>query len=136
MATLVYSDRCPYSNQVIQEIRENPALIHVVRFHNVTTHGVPSKHITRVPTLITNDGRLIVGNDVRQWIESLRPQETVEEYDQSGLATSMLDESDSHDSGNFFDIDNFHRTLAPPMTRDLEERINKKVSDAYQSNIK
>ena len=133
MAMLVYSDRCPFSTQVIQEIRENPSLVHVIRFHNVSVSGVPSKQITRVPTLITNDGRLIVGNDVRKWIESMKPQEIVEEFDQSGLATSMLDETDTHESGNFFDIDNFHKTLAPPMTRELEEKISKKVQEAYSA---
>ena len=134
MAMLVYSDKCPFSNQVIQEIRENPALIHVIRFHNVSTSGVPSRQITRVPTLVKNDGQLIVGNDVRKWIESMKPQEIVEEFDYSGLATSMLDETDTHDSGNFFDIDNFHKSLAPPMTRELEEKINKKVQDAFGQN--
>jgi len=134
MAMLVYSDRCPFSTQVIQEIRENPALVHVIRFHNVSTSGVPSKQITRVPTLITNDGQLIVGADVRKWIESMKPQEIVEEYDQSGLATSSLDDTDGHDSGNFFDIENFHKSLAPPMTRELEEKISKKVQEAFSAN--
>ena len=136
MATLVYSDRCPYCAQVIQEIRENPALIHMIHFHNVSQLGVPSKQITRVPTLVTNDGKIIVGNDVRQWIESMKPEQNVEEFDQSTLAASMLDESDANESGDFFDIEHFHRSLAPPMTRDLEEKINRKVQDAYQKGLK
>ena len=136
MATLVYSDRCPYCAQVIQEIRENPALIHMIHFHNVSQLGVPSKQITRVPTLVTNDGKILVGNDVRQWIESMKPEQNVEEFDQSTLAGSMLDESDANESGDFFDIEHFHRSLAPPMTRDLEEKINRKVQDAYQKGLK
>lgn len=136
MATLVYSDRCPYCAQVIQEIRENPALLHIIQFHNVSQLGVPSKQITRVPTLVTNDGKLLVGNDVRQWIEKMKPDQNVEEFDQSALAGSMLDESDANDAGNFFDVEHFHRTLAPPMTRDLEEKINRKVQDAYQKGLK
>jgi hypothetical protein len=121
---------------VIQEIRENPALVHLIRFHNVSQLGVPSKQITRVPTLVTNDGKLLVGNDVRQWIESMKPEQHVSEFDQSVLAGSMLDESDTNEAGNFFDIENFHQTLAPTMTRELEERINRKVTDAYQSGLK
>ena len=136
MATLVYSDRCPYCAQVIQEIRENPALIHMIHFHNVSELGVPSKQITRVPTLVTNDGKILVGNDVRQWIESMKPEQNVEEFDQSTLATSMLDESDANESGNFFDVEHFHRSLAPPMTRELEEKINRKVQEAYQKGLK
>ena len=136
MATLVYSDRCPYCAQVIKDIRENPALLHVVRFHNVSTHGVPSKQITRVPTLVTNDGKLLIGNDVRKWIESMKQDEHVDEFDQTVVQGSMLDGTDLNDSGNFFDIENFHMPLAPPMTRELEEKINKKVMDAYQKGVK
>jgi hypothetical protein len=64
----------------------------------------------------------------------MKPQEIVEEYDQSGLATSSLDDTDGHDSGNFFDIENFHKSLAPPMTRELEEKISKKVQEAFSAN--
>jgi glutaredoxin-related protein len=136
MATLVYSDKCPYCSQVIQEIRENPALIHMIRFHNVSTQGVPSKQITRVPTLVTNDGRLLVGNDVRKWIESMKPEEKVEEFDQTVLSGAMLDDTHDNDAGNYFDIDHFNMPLAPPMTRELEEKVNRKVTDAYQKGIK
>ena len=136
MATLVYSDKCPYCTQVIQEIRENPSLIHMIRFHNVTTQGVPSRQITRVPTLVTNDGKLLVGNDVRRWIESMKPEERVEEFDQTVLSGATLDDTDGNDAGDYFDIDNFNMPLAPPMTRELEEKVNKKVSDAYKQGIK
>ena len=37
MATLIYSDKCQYSAQAIKSIQENPALLHIVRFHNVST---------------------------------------------------------------------------------------------------
>jgi len=136
MATLVYSDKCPYCTQVIQEIRENPSLVHVIRVHNVSTHGVPSRQITRVPTLVTNDGKLLVGNDVRKWIESMKPEERVEEFDQSGLAVSSLDDTDGNDAGDYFDLDNFNAPLAPPMTRELEDKVNRKVMDAYQKGMK
>lgn len=136
MATLVYSDKCPYCAQVIQEIRENPALIHMIRFHNVSTQGVPSRQITRVPTLVTNDGNLLVGNDVRKWIETMKPEERVEEFDQTVLSGASLDDTHENDAGNFFDISHFNMPLAPPMTRELEEKINRKVADAYQNGIK
>jgi hypothetical protein len=136
MATLVYSDKSPYCEQVLLDIRENPSLVHVIRVHNVSTHGVPSRQITRVPTLVTNDGKLLVGNDVRKWIESMKPEERVEEFDQSGLAVSSLDDTDGNDAGDYFDIDNFNAPLAPPMTRELEERVNRKVMDAYQKGMK
>ncbi len=134
MATLVYSDRCPYSSQVIQEIRETPALLHIIRFHNVTTQGIPSRQITRVPTLVTNDGKLLVGQEVRAWIESMKPNQIVEEFDQSGLATASIDDSDETNTGNFFDLNHYGSTLAPPMSRELQEKISRKVSDGVQYN--
>lgn len=132
MATLVYSDRCPFSSQVIQHIRENPALLHIVRFHNVTTQGVPSRQITRVPTLVTNDGKLLVGQEVMNWIDSMRPNDTVEEFDRSGLATASLDESDDANTGDFFDLNHYGSSLAPHMTRELQEKISRKVNDGAQ----
>lgn len=136
MATLVYSDRCPYSQQIIQEIRENPALLHIIRFHNVSLHGVPSKQITRVPTLVTNDNKLFVGKQVSEWIESMKPQEHVSEFSFEGkTGVSSLDDSDENTAGDFFDLGDFHKSLAPPMTRDLEDKINRKVMDAYQKGM-
>jgi hypothetical protein len=131
MATLIYSDKCQYSAQAIKSIQENPALLHIVRFHNVSTHGVPSKQITRVPTLMTNDGKLLVGQEVMNWLQSMVPV-TVIEGTERGIATSMLDGSDDP-TGDMFSLDNYGASLAPPMTPDLEKRINQKVQDAYAS---
>jgi hypothetical protein len=129
MATLVYSDKCQYSAQVIKEIQENPALLHIVRFHNVTTHGVPSRQITRVPTLVTNDGKILVGQEVRAWMQSMIPVQEVDPVWSDGPATSMLDGTDST-TGDMFGLDNYGASLAPPMTPELEARISRKVQDA------
>jgi hypothetical protein len=132
MATLVYSDRCQFCGQVIKYIQENPSLLHVIRFHNVTTQGVPSKQITRVPTIVTNDNKILVGNDVKSWLESMIPNEEVEALEAFGPATSTLDGTDS-ETGDFFDLNRHGSSLAPPMTKELEERINRKVQDAYSA---
>ena len=60
MALLVYSDKCQWSQEILVYIKTQPALIEVIRFWNVNTQGVPSKQITRVPTLVTNDGKMHV----------------------------------------------------------------------------
>lgn len=132
MATLVYSDRCQYSAQVIRLIQENPALIKVMRFHNVTTHGVPDRQVTRVPTLLTNDGKILVGIEVKAWVDSMAPVEIVEANDSFGPATSSLDGTDS-EIGSMFDLDRYGSSLAPNMTPELEQKINRKVQDAYSS---
>jgi hypothetical protein len=131
MATLVYSDRCQYSAQIIQLIQENPALIKVMRFHNVTTHGIPDKQVTRVPTLLTNDGKLLVGLEVKSWVESMAPVENVEARDSYGPATTSLDGAD--EVGDMFDLDRYGASLAPTMTPELEKKINRKVQDAYSN---
>jgi hypothetical protein len=131
MATLVYSDRCQYSAQILKDIQSNPALLHIVRFHNVTTHGVPSKQITRVPTLVTNDGKILVGQEVRAWLQSMLPVPEVEGADY-GPATTMIDGSDNPTEG-MFDFDSYGASLAPPMTPELEKKISQKVQDAYAS---
>jgi hypothetical protein len=133
MATLVYSDRCQYSAQVIRFIQENPALLHVVRFHNVTTQGVPSKQITRVPTIVTNENKILVGNEVKSWLESMvASNNDFEPVEAFGPAASMLDGTDN-EVGSFFDLNSYGSSLAPPMTRELEERINRKVQDAVSA---
>lgn len=132
MATLMYSDRCQYSAQIIKLIQENPALVKVMRFHNVTTHGIPDKQVTRVPTLITNDGKLLVGLEVKAWVESMTPVHVVEALDSFGPATTMLDGTDS-EVGSMFDLDRYGSSLAPTMTPELEQKINRKVQDAYST---
>lgn len=132
MAMLVYSDRCQYCIQVIALIKENPALLHVMRFHNVSTHGVPDRQVTRVPTLMTNDGKLLVGLEVKAWVDSMAPVEQVDAVDAWGPPTTMLDGTDS-ETGGMFDLDSYGSSLAPPMTKELEDRINRKVQDAYSN---
>jgi hypothetical protein len=132
MATLVYSDRCQYSAQVIKLIQENPALIKVMRFHNVTTNGIPDRQVTRVPTLLTNDGKILVGIEVKAWVDSMAPIQHVEANDSFGPATTSLDGTDS-EVGNMFDLDKYGSSLAPTMTPELEQKISRKVQDAYSS---
>lgn len=64
MALLVYSDKCKWSQDTMTYIKTQPALLEIVRFWNVNDQGLPSKKITRVPTLVTNDGKMLVGQEV------------------------------------------------------------------------
>jgi hypothetical protein len=132
MAMLVYSDRCQYSQQILRKVQENPALLKVLQFHNVTTQGVPNKQVTRVPTLLTSDGKVLVGHEVKAWVESMIPVQEFETLD-SFRGTTMLDESDLQTAGSMFDLDMYGASLAPMMTQELEEKINKKVQDAYSA---
>jgi hypothetical protein len=130
MALLVYSDKCPFSQEIITFIKAQPALIEIIRFHNVTTHGVPSKKITRVPTIVTNDGNMKVGAEVKSWLNSMIPCD-FESWDCSGGLCSNLDGSEN---AGLFELDMYGSTLQPSMTPELEAKISMSVTDAYQQS--
>lgn len=129
MALLVYSDKCKYSQEIIAFIKTQPALIEIVRFHNVTTSGVPSKKITRVPTLVTNEGNMCVGAEVKAWLVSMIPTD-FESWDCSGSMCTNLDGSESVD---LFELDKYGESLQPVLTPELEAKIAMNVQDAYQT---
>lgn len=129
MALLVYSDKCKFSQEIIGFIRTQPSLIEVVRFHNITTAGVPSKKITRVPTLVTNEGKMHVGAQVKEWLVSMIPTE-FESWDCTGGLCQNLDGSETP---GLFDIEKYGEPLQPLLTPELESKINMSVTDAYQS---
>jgi len=125
MSLLVYSDKCKHSLDTIRFIQQNPVLQSMVKLHDVK-NGVP-KRVTRVPSLLTSDGQVLIGGEVKSWLESMIPS-TFSEYDSCSLGMSTIDNSDT--DTNFFSIDMYGQSLQPAMTRQLEEKINKKIEDA------
>jgi hypothetical protein len=131
MALLVYSPKCKYSMDTVSFIKANPSLIQVVRFWNVTTDGLPSQKITRVPTIVTNGGEMIVGADIKAWLQNLIPCE-FENFEGWGPAAgSNFDGTEA--PSNMFSIDQYGVSLQPQLTPELEEKIGRSVSDAYQN---
>ena len=129
MALLVYSDRCKWSGEIVDFIRSNPVLVEIVRFHNINTAGVPSKKITRVPTLVTNEGKMCVGAEVKAWLESMIPHE-VENWGPSGILTASLDGDDG--GPEMFTLDSYGVSMQPMLTPELKDKIGRSVQDAYQ----
>ena len=129
MALLVYSDKCKWSNEIITFIKSQPALIEIVRFHNVTTQGVPSKKITRVPTLVTNEGDMKVGADVKAWLVSMIPCDFDSWDGNDKLCTNL----DGTENGGLYSLDNYGSSLQPVITAELESKISMSVTDAYQN---
>ena len=130
MALLVYSDKCKWSTEIISFIKTQPALLEIVRFHNIATQGIPSKRITRVPTLVTNDGVMKVGADVKAWLVSMVPFE-FESWDSTGNLCSNVDGSDAP---GLFELDHYGASLQPMMTPELEAKISAKIEDAMQKS--
>jgi hypothetical protein len=119
MALLVYSDKCKWSQEIL-------LYLEIVRFWNINDQGIPSKKITRVPTLVTNDGKMLVGKEVQAWLESMVPCD-FESWD-SGVGANL----DGTENPGLFEFDRYGESLQPRLTPELEARIGGDVQDAYQ----
>ena len=83
--------------------------------------------------MLTKNGKLLVGNEIRNWLESLLPVKELESCNFGGCSTTSLE---GEGSGDLFGLDDYGRTLQPAMTKELEDKISQSVSDAYNKNIK
>lgn len=136
MSLLIYSPKCSHSLDIIDYIKRHPQLAQLVNYHNVNTRGIPPQYahkITRVPTMLTKNGKFLVGNEIKNWLESLLPNDDIGACGFSGCSMTTLDGESNSD---IFGLDDYGRSLQPPMTPELEEKINRDVSKAYNSNIK
>ena len=128
---LVYSDRCKHSDSILQFINKYPQLHQVISFHNITTQGVPDRRITRVPTMITKQGHMLVGNEIKKWLESLLPNEITNcHINGSCIGVYSLSEADDDDD-TLFSLENYGVSLQPNMTQELNKKINQSVSEAF-----
>lgn len=138
MSLLVYSPNCPHSLDIVEYIKSNEQLKQLVKFHNINTQGIPYNYrssITRVPTMLTKNGKLLVGKEIKNWLTSLLPNNEVSHYEFGGFGGGMssIDGKDADDG--IFNLDNYGVSLQPAMTKELEDKINRSVNEAY-NNIK
>jgi hypothetical protein len=115
--------------EIIKFIQATPALKPLLRFHNITKQGIPSKSITRVPTLVTEDKKLLVGGEVKQWLISMMPCD-FSEFEGWGPMTANIDNSEPD---LFFSLDSYGESLKPNISPELQARIDANVSDSYAS---
>jgi hypothetical protein len=139
MSLLIYSPRCKHSMEVIEYINQHKQLKQIVHYHNINTQGIPPAYrnkISRVPTMLTKNGKILVGNEIKNWLDSLLPTEELSNWGFSGgCSMTTLDGEDNDTS--VFSLDNYGQSLQPAMTRELEEKINRDVSKgtAYSEQI-
>jgi hypothetical protein len=134
MALLIYSNRCSHSQEILQFVDKHAQLKQVIRLHDVNTMGIPPQYrqkITRVPTLLTKDGRFLVGKEAKAWLASILPEPVISSCDMYGRCT--MTNLDGSADGNFFSLDNYGQSLQPPMTEELQKKINASVSDAFSA---
>ena len=131
MALLVFSDKCQYCFDVLSLIKQHPSLGQMLRYHNVTTQGRPkTEKVTRVPTLITAEGQILVGAEVKNWLESMIPVE-IENWSGGGILTASLDGGDG--GRDMFELDSYGTSMQPMVTAELKAKMSKDVKDAYSS---
>ena len=129
-ALLIYSNKCSHCIDIINYIQEQKQLQSLVQVHELS-NGIPPKYqgkIDRVPTLLTTNGKIFVGKEIKQWLASLLPN-NIECCDLSGACGMASLEDDPSDTGGLFELDNYGQSLQPIMTKALEDKINKKASD-------
>lgn len=130
MSLLIYSPRCKHSMDVIEYINKIPQLKQLVHYHNINTQGIPPNYrnkINRVPTMLTKNGKILVGNEIKNWLDSLLPKKEVEHSGIGAFACSMTS-LDGNDNTSMFSLDDYGKSLQPAMTKELEEKINREVS--------
>lgn len=126
MNVLIYSLKSDYCVSLLSYIKEHEGLMAIVKLHDVNKSGVPNG-ISRVPSMVTKDGNVIIGGDIREYLEGFIAS-IPEGLD---CARGMCDLGGAEGS-SFFDLDNYGTSLAPKMTPELEARISSDVQDAYQ----
>jgi len=116
---------------IVNYINRHAQLKQIVQFHNVNTMGIPPQYrakITRVPTMLTKNGKILVGKEIQNWLESLLPVQDLDACDFGGCEMTTLD---GEGSAVLFGLDDYGRSLQPAMTPELEAKISRSVSDAY-----
>src|SRR6056300_1006379 len=131
MSLLIYSPRCKHSMSLVEYINDNKQLKQLIHYHNVNTQGIPREYtnkINRVPTMLTKNGKILVGNEIKKWLDSLLPKKEVEQGAIGGFGGSMSSLDGNDANSGMFHLDDYGQSLQPAMTKELEEKINREVS--------
>ena len=139
MSLLIYSPRCKHSMEVIDYVNKHPQLnslcIIIILIPRVF-HRHTVTRLRRVPTMLTKNGKILVGNEIKNWLDSLLPNKEVTNCGfGGGCSMTTLDGEDNE--ADMFSLDNYGQSLQPAMSRELEEKINRDVSKgvAYSEQI-
>lgn len=130
MSLLVYSPRCKHSMDIIGYINQHQQLKQLIHYHNVNTQGIPPNYrnkINRVPTMLTQNGKILVGTEIKNWLDSLLPAKEIGHSSLGGGNYSMTS-LDGEGNGDMFSLDDYGKSLQPSMTPELEEKISRDVS--------
>jgi hypothetical protein len=126
-AIMLYSPRCEHCLEIFGLLEQCP-FKDSIKYQDIHKEPIPEEYrkvLTHVPGIITEDGRLLMGLEVKQWVLALMPTE-VESFDHLKLASF---DGNPNIVPGLFDIESYGAPLAPPMTPELESKINKKITN-------
>jgi hypothetical protein len=75
----------------------------------------------------------MVGNEVKQWLQSLLPNE-LSNHQLGGFGLGVCSLEGDEDDGDIFALNNYGQSLQPALTPELQAKINQSVGDAFQQN--
>jgi hypothetical protein len=78
--------------------------------------------------MLTKNGKILVGNEIKNWLDSLLPAKDVEHGSIGGFGGSMSSLDGKDNNSDMFSLDSYGQSLQPAMTKELEEKIGRDVS--------
>lgn len=134
MALLLYSNRCTVCQDILKWLDKHKQVAHIVRYHDVSVKGIPQQYRSKikvVPTLLTQNGKMLTGSEVKAWLVSMAPAPEISNFCFSGKC-AVYGINDDDDDGDIFSLDSYGQSIQPALTPELSERINSTVMDRYQ----
>jgi hypothetical protein len=77
--------------------------------------------------MLTKNGKILVGNEIKNWLDSLLPSKEVSNWG-FGVGCSMTTLEGEENDSEIFSLESYGQSLQPAMTRELEEKISRDVS--------
>ena len=123
MSLLVFSPKCKHSMEVLTFISSHSQLKQIVQYHNVSDSGIPPQYrtkITTVPTMLTKNGKILVGQKYRIGWNRFYQYKILKHADLGVCLSTTLDGEGTSD---MFHSRRLWKSLQPAMTRELEAKI-------------
>ena len=138
MSLLIFSQKCSHSKDVIAFIQKHPQLKQIVHYHDVNVHGLPMKYRDRITGFRPCSRRMEninwVGN---KKLVAVAVAERADFHHEFGSACNMGGIDGGDVSDDTFALDGYGQALAPPITPELEKKINAPVGQGavYESVV-
>ena len=125
MATLVYSEKCPYCKEIFTVIRDNPEIRPQIRVHDIE-QGVPVG-VVKVPSLIVGNDKILVGMECKNYLLNMVKQDEVPVSGSGVHFVSIDGTNECSNDGQYCDLMRMNEPKAAPMTKEFEQKMLKKV---------